>query len=36
MIYADFGSILVPEDDGKQNPEEPYMNNTYQKHCLQL
>ena len=22
MIYADFGSILVPEDNGKQNPQE--------------
>ena len=24
MIYADFESILVPEDYGKQNLEEPY------------
>ena len=24
--YADFGSILVPEDNGKQNPEESYTN----------
>ena len=26
MIYADFGSILVPEDNGKQNPHELYTN----------
>ena len=25
MIYADFESILVPEDNGKQNPEGSYM-----------
>ena len=31
IIYADFGSILVPENDGKQNPEESYTNK-YQKH----
>ena len=31
MIYADFESILVPEDNGKQNPEESYMNK-YPKH----
>ena len=24
MIYVDFESILVPEDYGKQNLEEPY------------
>ena len=24
IIYADFKSILVPEDNGKQNPEESY------------
>ena len=24
IIYADFESILVPEDNGKQNLEEPY------------
>ena len=30
MIYADFGSILVPEDNGKQNPKESYTNK-YQK-----
>ena len=24
MIYADFESILVPEDNGKQNPNESY------------
>ena len=32
MIYADFESIFVPENNGKQNPEESYTN--YQKHCL--
>ena len=26
MIYADFGEILVPEDNGKQNPDNSYMN----------
>ena len=26
MIYADFESILVPEDNGKQNPNEFYRN----------
>ena len=31
MIYADFESILVPGDNGKQNPNESY-NNKYQKH----
>ena len=31
MIYADFESILVPEDKGKQNPNESYTNK-YQKH----
>ena len=31
IIYADFESILVPEDNGKQNPEEPYTNK-YKKH----
>ena len=25
-IYADFESILVPEDNGKQNPNESYKN----------
>ena len=25
-IYADFESILVPEDNGKQNPDESYTN----------
>ena len=27
IIYADFRSILVPEDNGKQNPNEPYITN---------
>ena len=31
MIYADFESILGPEDNGKQNPNEFYTNK-YQKH----
>ena len=31
MIYADFESILVPEDNGKQNPSEFYTNKC-QKH----
>ena len=31
MIYADFESILVPEDNGKQNPNE-YNTKKYQKH----
>ena len=26
MIYADFEFILVPEDKGKQNPQESYAN----------
>ena len=30
-IYADFESILVPEDNGKENPGEFYMNK-YKKH----
>ena len=33
MIYADFESILVPEDNGKQNPKESYLNK-YQKHIV--
>ena len=31
MIYSDFESILVPEDNGQQNPEASYTNK-YQKH----
>ena len=31
IVDADFGSILVPEDNAKQNPEE-YYTNKYQKH----
>ena len=30
MIYVDLGSVLVLEDNGKQNPDECYMNK-YQK-----
>ena len=26
MIYTDFESILVPEGNGKQNPNESYIN----------
>ena len=26
MIFADFECILVPEDNGKQNPNESYTN----------
>ena len=33
IIYADFESILVPEDNGKQNPEDSYTNK-YKKHVL--
>ena len=33
MIYADFESILIPEDSEKQNPDEPY-SNKYQKHVV--
>ena len=32
MIYPDFGSILVSEDNGKQNPDDSYTNK-YQKHA---
>ena len=31
MIQPDFESIVVPEDSGKQNPDESY-SNKYQKH----
>ena len=31
MIYADFESILVPEDNGKQNPNESYAKK-YEEH----
>ena len=33
MIYASFGSIPLPEDNGKQNPNELYTNQ-YQKHVM--
>ena len=33
MIYADFESILVPEDKGKQNLNDSYTNK-YQKHVV--
>ena len=32
MIYTDFESILVPEDNAKQNPNDSYTNK-YQKHA---
>ena len=31
MIYADFESIFVAEDNGNQNPEKAHKNK-YQKH----
>ena len=31
MVYTDFERILVPEQNGKQNLEEPYTN-IYQKY----
>ena len=31
LIHPDFESTLVPEDKGKQNPEESYTNK-YRKH----
>ena len=31
MIYADFESILAPEDNGKQNPNESCINK-YKNH----
>ena len=33
MIYADFESILVREDDGKKNSNESHRNK-YQKHVV--
>ena len=35
MIYADFESILVPEDNGKQNPNESH-SKKYQKHVAYI
>ena len=32
MVYAGFGSILIPENSGKQNPDESYTNK-YQYHA---
>ena len=32
MIYADFKSILLPEDDGAKNANGSYINK-YQKHA---
>ena len=31
LIYADFKSVLVPENNGKQSPDESYTNK-YLKH----
>ena len=36
MIYADFESILVPEDNGKQNPSESYTNELKSFACCPL
>ena len=36
MIYGDFAFILVPKNNGKQNPDEPYMNQYQKTCCLQL
>ena len=33
IIYADFESILVPKDNGKQNPKES-CTKKYQKHIV--
>ena len=33
IIYADFESILVPQNNGKQNPDESYRSK-YQKHIV--
>ena len=33
MVYTDFESILLPEENRKQNHEEPYTN-IYQKHVV--
>ena len=33
IIYADFESILVPQNNGKQNPNESFTNK-YQKHVV--
>ena len=33
MVYANFESVLVPEDNGKQIPEEFYTNK-HQKHVV--
>ena len=36
LIYADFESILLPDDNGKQNPNDPYTNKCKKICCLQL
>ena len=36
MFYGDFESTLVPEDNGKQNPEEPYTKKISKTCCLLL
>ena len=33
IIYADFRSVLVPEDHGKQNPKESYAK-SFEKNIL--
>ena len=34
-IYADFGSLLVREDNGKENQHESYTNKLKKKCCFQ-
>ena len=34
MTYADFESILVVEDNGKQSPNEPYTKKSKKTCCL--
>ena len=36
MIYIDFESILVPENNEKQNPKESYRKKISKTYCLQL
>ena len=36
IIYANFVSIFVPKDNGKQYPEESYANKYQKTYCLEL
>ena len=36
IIYVDFASILEPENNEKQNPEESFKYQISNKYCLQL